>query len=227
MKITRSTDSAMAAANRLAEVHFTSQHMGSAANHDVEIMALDPFLRGLLFTDGTVTRALEVHTLSSVAVDVVDQSQAPVPAEATDYLGVVAGTECLRRRVMMSLAGTAPGVWAESYIVPERLPREFLGLLDGSPHGIGSSLQQLKLESWRELLWFKLGRPPRWACTTPGVTALVRLYRVITNGRPALLISEAFAVEMHVGLYRLPGSNGSAVNAASLCASSTTIEGES
>lgn len=228
MKIMQATHSSMAAADRLAELHFTRRHMGSAKIHDVKIMALDPFLRGLLFTDGTVTRALEVHTLSSVAVDVVDQSPAPVPVQAVHYLELRAGVECLRRRVAMRLAGTAPAVWAESYIVPERLPADFLGSLDDAPHGIGGSLQQLKLESWRELLWFKLGSPPHWASTpTLTVTALIRLYRVITDGWPALLISEAFAVELRAGLYHLLGTNGPAVNAVSLSESNTATGEES
>ena len=178
----------------------------------MDIGALDPFLRGLLFTDGTVTRALEVHTLSRVDLEVVDQAAAVGPDEVTQHLQLAAGAECLRRRVIMSLAG-APVVWAESYIVTDRLPEGFMGLLSESAHGIGDSLQQIKLESWRELLWFELGRSPRWA-SKPTRTTLVRLYRVITDGRPALLITEAFAVESHSGTYRIPGSPGVAYGAA-------------
>ncbi len=40
---------------------------------DLDIVGLDPFLRGLLFTDGTVSRALEAHTLSRVSVAPVEQ----------------------------------------------------------------------------------------------------------------------------------------------------------
>jgi chorismate-pyruvate lyase len=209
------------AVDRLAELYFTMQQVRPAGLHDVEIAALDPFLRGLLFTDGTVTRALEVETLSPVAVDVVDQTQAPVPAQAARYLDVAVATECLRRRVTIRIAGTPLAVWAESHIVPQRLPAAFLGLLDGAPHGLGGSMQRLQLESSRELLWFGLGTPPHWARTAapppasaspPLATALIRLYRILTEGRPALLISEAFAVQMQAGIYQLVGSNGSAVN---------------
>lgn len=111
-----------------------------------------------------------------------------------------------------SIAGATPSVWAESYIVSERLPADFFGLLNSTSHGIGGALQQHELESRRELLWFGLGASPGWAHTAaPPVTALIRAYRIITNGWPALLISEAFAVEMRSGLYRLAGWTDTAV----------------
>jgi len=90
------------------------------------------------------------------------------------------------------------------------LPAGFVGVLGGSPTGIGGSLGQLKLESWRELLWFGLGSPPPWSAGTTVADTLTRSYRIITQGRPALLISEAFAVEMHAGQYELMGSAGTA-----------------
>jgi chorismate-pyruvate lyase len=218
-------DRQMTIADRLAMLHFTMQHIGveMAGLQDVEVATLDPVLRGLLFTDGTVTRALEVQTLSRVAVDTVDQSSTPPPVQVARQLEVEGDVECLRRRVVMKIAGTASTVWAESYIVPERLPADFVELLDSTPHGIGGSLQQLRLESRRELLWFKLGPPPRWASApTPSATALIRAYRIISGGLPALLISEAFAVEVHSSRYRLVGwtdvathlANGSALSPA-------------
>jgi chorismate-pyruvate lyase len=209
------------AADRLAGMHFTMQDVESAELDRVEIRAIDPFLRGLLFTDGTVTRALEVQTLTRVAVDVVDQSPSELPAQAALCLGAGEAAACLRRRVTMKTTAPTVAVWAESYILPERLPADFLESLDRASHGIGGSIQGLKLESRRELLRFGLGRPPHWGSTaarsvaTPSAAALIRLYRIITNDRPALLISEAFAVELHAGYYRLLGADsdvGATVN---------------
>ena len=89
--------------------------------------------------------------------------------------------------------------------MPGRLPEDFLDVLEGSPEGIGESLQQVKLESWRDLLWFGLERPPRWseAVPDPSHHVLTRRYRVITGKRPVLLIVESFAVERSEGEYRL------------------------
>jgi chorismate-pyruvate lyase len=196
-----------AVADRFADVHFALQHEKSPDLQDIEIVALDPFLRGLLFTDGTVSRALEAQTLSRVTVAPVEQVTAPVPQPAARYLGVGEGEQCIRRRVTMHIADEHLAVWAESYIVPERLPAPFVSTLDGTSQGIGGSLQQMKLESWRELLRFGLGAPPVWADAGMSLSTLTRIYRIITQGQPALLISEHFALEMRSGRYHLVGGS--------------------
>jgi len=205
----------MIVAERLTGLHFTAQKERSVDLDDVEISNLDPFLRALLFTDGTVSRALEANTLSAVVVEPVEQTPAPVPPRIGRYLQLAENEECIRRRVVMRIAGTGLSVWAESYVLPSRLPPEFLTLLDGDSLGIGGSLERLKLESWRELLWFGLGPPPAWSDgAIPATTTLTRFYRVITQRLPALLISEAFAVEKRLGRYRLTGSADSPEDAA-------------
>jgi chorismate-pyruvate lyase len=210
----------MTVADRLAELHFTAQLEASTDLDVVDIVHLDPFLRGLLFTDGTVSRALEAHTLLPVKVETVDQAQAPVPARVARYLDVDRADECVRRRIVMKIDGTTRSVWAESYVAPHRLPEDFVGSLGASSQGIGGSLQRLRLESWRELLWFGLGSAPPWSGTTPDTTTLTRTYRIITQGRPALLISEAFVVELHAGVYRLVDSGVSASDQGSAAARS-------
>jgi chorismate-pyruvate lyase len=190
-----------AVANRLVERHFTLQHEETTGLSRVEIVALDPALRTLLFTDGTVTRALEAQTLRRVTVEVVDQSRASAVGQTARLLDIESGSECVRRRIAMSTIGPAPSVWAESYILPDRLPSEFVKGLDSASHGIGGSIEQTKLESRRELLWFGLGGSPIWADAPASTTALIRLYRIITNDRPALLICESFAVEQQLDLY--------------------------
>ena len=190
----------------LTERHFVLQDRRPNHLGDVDLIAMDPSLRNLLFTDGTVTRTLEVHTLARVFVEVVSQSRAPAPADVVSNLKIQAGMESVQRRVIIGTdASTIPVIWAESHIVPSRLPSGFLGILDGAPDGIGESLQQVKLESSRELLWFGLDSPPEWSGLLEEVepTVLKRLYRVITKGRPALLISESFAVERQSGAYHL------------------------
>lgn len=98
-----------------------------------------------------------------------------------------------------------PAIWAESHILPTRLPADFLGVLRGAPDGIGESLQRVELESWREMLWFGLDSHPEWSGVDSDQTSpvITRLYRVITSGLPALLISESFAVTLRDGTYCL------------------------
>jgi benzoate-CoA ligase family protein len=211
-------------AEQLGELHFTAQHEASKDLRELQITQLDPFLRGLLFTDGTVSRALEAHTLARVAVETVEQSPGPAPDRIACHLHVEPADECIRRRIVMKTGTTTEvAVWAESYLVPHRLPAEFLTQLDGNSQGIGGSLQQLKLESRRELLWFGLGKPPTWAdAETPTTTTLTRVYRMVTDGLPALLICEAFAVELRAGLYHLSASIDAAAQMSADADSQTT-----
>ncbi|HXS48453.1 MAG TPA: chorismate pyruvate-lyase family protein, partial [Solirubrobacterales bacterium] len=117
---------------------------------------------------------------------------------------VPTGVESVRRRVVIGAGPAMPVMWAESHIIPSRLPSGFLDVLGSAADGIGESLQQVQLESWRDMLWFGLDTLPEWSCVDRAEsTALTRLYRVITDGRPALLISESFAVERRTGAYRL------------------------
>ncbi len=203
-------ETASAADRDLVERHFAMQAERPADLRGIEIGALDPFLRSLLFSDGTVTRAISVQMLLPVRVEVIDQERLPLPAAAASCLEADAGLDSLQRRVRIGVgSAVAPVLSAESHIVPGRLPPAFLRLLDGAPDGIGESLQQMRLESWRELLWFGLGEAPEWA---PGAGAevaadvLTRLYRVTTGGFPAMLISENFAVERRGDTYSLPVS---------------------
>lgn len=194
------------AADRFVNQHFLWQEERPSHVREVEIGALDPFLRGLLFTDGTVTRALTAETLALVSVNRLSQSEAfPLPPEAAGHLDAEGEAWGLRRRVAISVGtGSPPVVWAESYIVPDRLPPGFVGLLDGAPDGIGQSLQRIALESCRELLWFGLDAVPTWAEAARG-EAITRLYRIVSDGRPAILISESFAVERHGDRLHLRG----------------------
>ncbi|HEX8074827.1 MAG TPA: chorismate pyruvate-lyase family protein [Thermoleophilaceae bacterium] len=200
----------VAAARDLAHRIFVMQDDRPEDLADVEVAVLDPFVRSLLVTDGTVTRALEVHTLERVTVEVVSQSMAPTPGRSARCLEIEPGTESVRRRVVMTVGDSSThSVCAESFIVPERLPGDFLGTLAHSSEGIGEALQQVLLESWRELLWFGLGRAPEWAPIVPTPTVLTRVYRVMTAGHAALLIAESFALELTSDTHHLAGMSNS------------------
>jgi chorismate-pyruvate lyase len=186
--------------------HFVLQEARPPHLGHVELIDIDPVLRGMLFTDGTVTRALEVQLFSRAAVEVVAQATTSASASVAMHLGAASGVETVCRRVVIGTGELfSPLIWAESHILPSRLPREFLGVLGDAPDGIGESLQQIQLESWRELLWFGLGSSPPWSDshTQADTQVITRLYRVITAGKPALLISESFAVTQRNGVYAL------------------------
>jgi chorismate-pyruvate lyase len=196
------------AADGLARRHFVLQDRRPSHLGDVGLAEMEPFLRGLLFTDGTVTRTLEVQALSQVSVEVVDQSDTTVSPPIAGHLMVPAGTESVRRRVLIGTGDpTGPAIWAESHILPSRLPSSFLNVLQGARDGIGESLRQVELESCREMLWFGVDSHPKWSGVEPHTSSSVitRLYRVISGGLPTLLISESFSVTRRDDAYRLDG----------------------
>jgi chorismate-pyruvate lyase len=194
-------------ADRLAARHFTAQAELPADLDTVELGALDPFLRNLLVTDGTVSRSLEAHTLRPVTVEPVEQSETLPPVAVARHLRLDEDEACLRRRVVMRIAGPEPSVWAESFVVPGRVPIEFLRALRENSRGIGGSLEQLKLESWRELLWFGLGSPPPWPGPSQTARTLRRAYLILIERSPALLIAEDFAVAERGGALSLAGAD--------------------
>lgn len=184
--------------------HFTLQDDRPEGIAEIGLEAMDPVLRGLFFTDGTVTRALEVQALSRVFVDVISQADSPATGRVAEYLETSDGLEAKLRRVKIGTrAAAAPLIWAESHILPTRLPPTFFSALADAPEGIGQSLQQVKLESWRDMLWFGLDSAPGWSDVEAERLMLKRVYRVIAGGQPALLISEYFTVRLHDGTYRL------------------------
>jgi len=189
------------AAADLVRRHYT-MHADPVASRRMSALntaALEPFLRNLLFTDGPVTRALEVHSLLRVGVEVVNQSEIRLPvriAHELDYSGDGVG---LWRRVIIRAADSELHIAAESYILPDRLPPGFVDVLANSERGIGESIQLLNLGSRRELLWFNLAEGAADSLT------LTRVYRIIVDDLPAVLISEAFAVERSGHYVRLLG----------------------
>ena len=62
--------------------------------------------------------------------------------------------------------------------------------------GLGESIDQMRLETRRELLWFGCAATPDWATpTTAPLPLLTRSYRVILGASPTILISESFPLD--------------------------------
>ena len=190
----------------LVERHFLGQDGLPAELREVELGSLDCLLRLLLFSDGSITRALAAHQLDPVAIELVDQAPLATAPPAAPLLSIEPGRASLCRRVTIGFEraapGTAPSGFAESHLVPDRLPPSFLEALDASRAGIGDALAGTGLEARRELLWFGLGAAPSWVPGWQG-EALVRAYRIIAGGVPAILIEEGFAVRLDGQRYTL------------------------
>jgi chorismate-pyruvate lyase len=184
------------AASDLLRRHFTMQARRPRDVGDIEIGDLAPHLRNLLFTDGMVTRSIEVQTFRRVAVQMVDQAFTSMPAEVADLLMSAPADEALRRRVLMRVDGlagsSAPFAYAESHVVTQRLPARFLEILSVEAGGLGKALSTARVESRRELLWCGKRATPRWATAVGRGECFVRSYRIFTDQRPAILVLEGF-----------------------------------
>lgn len=174
--------------------HFVMQERQPADVREAVLSVLEPGLRCLLLSDGLITRAVEALALRRVTVKLVDQRPSTTPAEAACFLPIAPGESCLRRRVVMSFdearAPSRPFAYAESHLVPQLLPAAFLRALP-SAAGIGYALQEARVESRRELLWFGLRAVPSWARSVGYRERVVRSYRIIIDEQPAVYILEA------------------------------------
>ena len=86
-------------------------------------------------------------------------------------------------------------VHAVSYFVPERLPETIRQRLDKQGESIGRILNDSKMETRREILWFGIHRPahlPNAISDHQHQEFISRTYRIITGEKPIMLINERF-----------------------------------
>jgi chorismate-pyruvate lyase len=181
--------------NDLVVRHFRAQHRRPVALLDVDVSDLLPHQRALLVCDGTITSLIEAFTLEPLTVTLQEESMVPVAAEYAHLLGVHPATAIVRRRVIISGSESYQVyAYAESMLLPDRLPAGFLRTVREDPRGLGSALCRTMVSSRRELLWFgritSLGWPDY---PLPPLPLTSRTYQLVINKNPAMLISEHFA----------------------------------
>ena len=174
---------------------FIAQQACPAEFGAVDLHALSPFQRGLLVTDGTVTKFIEAYVLEPVEVLRLAQRELSLAA-ADRWLDLDRGAPVIHRRVMLRGRNTSRFfVWADSLIAAERLAPAMRGALERESGGLGRILVDTGAETRREGLWY--GRehradPPREVAAAWQGDFLTRSYRVIAGGRPLMLITERF-----------------------------------
>nr|CAD62201.1 Ata7 protein [Saccharothrix mutabilis subsp. capreolus] len=165
--------------------HFNALDQRPAHLSDLDVALLSPYYRALLTADGTV-RLIEAHVLEPVHAHRTHQNRTVLPAGPRHHwLDCEPGTPVVARGVDLVGARTRRRfARAESLLVPARLPARLAERIDRAPAGIGGALDAAHVEHHRELLWN--GKEP------DGVP--MRTYRMMIEGRPAMLISEWFMV---------------------------------
>jgi chorismate-pyruvate lyase len=158
--------------------------------------SLDLLQRVLLACDGTLTDTLEAALLEPIVLHKIALNVAPARV-AIVALEVDPGAEIMERKIL--LRGETSGrnyVYAESLLVLDRLAAGFRKDLVESNVPLGRLWSDHRLETWKELLSVERGPMGALAEYFTGNEGdvLTRQYRVISGGRPLMLITESFPV---------------------------------
>ena len=158
---------------------------------------LTPFQRALMVTDGTVTKFIEAYTLDPVEIIRLNQKLYRLE-EDHPWLEADRNTDVMLREVMIrGIYSHTLYVHGVSYIVPGRLQDDMRKRLEVQGEGIGRILNDARMETRREVLWFgreKLADPPREISGVSNGEFISRAYRIITGGKPIVMINERFPV---------------------------------
>ena len=172
-----------------------SDLLSSLSNSGLKLEQLSSFQRILLTTDGTLTDILEAYVWEPIQIVKLMQEVVRV-RQGIPLLEVTAQTEVLQREVLLRGARSATNyLHATSVLVLDRLDPALREQLMTTQEPLGKLMIQSRLETFREII----------KCTTekhldvgkvfgePPDTGLIsRTYRVFSQGRPFILITESF-----------------------------------
>jgi len=156
-------------------------------------------------TDGTVTEILAAWASETIGVQTLEQRRIAWPARSqeraadfsdrvVDALGVDRGESIvLRTSVLRGVDTGAPYLYARTAIVPRRLCAPLRSELDEGAAPIGRLLLEHRVETIRDILEAgvqRAGAAARLLGVHEDETLLTRTYRIVIDGRPAMLITE-------------------------------------
>ena len=196
---TETTERSKTVVNTRMKSLFVAQDKKPATLKEINFARLSPFQRGLLVTDGTVTRFIEAYTFAPVEVVLVQQKRQTLSSDH-NWLQLPAGEEVISRQITLQIhqkQEAAPIIYtyADSLIVPKRLPKSVLDGLESDKQGLGGLLRCSGLETRRELLWCgieTLTDLPIAIAHLEGEMFLSRTYLVYADQEPLMLINERF-----------------------------------
>jgi len=150
----------------------------------------------LLMTDGTVTQLLEIYTGEKISVQKLEHV---LVTGAPPSLGVSATEPVLSRRILLRGA-SRPYMYAHSWLVPSRMPREMQEAIVQTNTPIGQLWKAARLETFREIIDFRREHDSEVAALF-GIdsTLLSRTYLISAGGAPMGLIAEKFPATYFTG----------------------------
>jgi chorismate-pyruvate lyase/acyl carrier protein len=158
-------------------------------------LTLSAFQRILLTTDGTVTEILEAFSGESIRVVKLHQDVINLE-RAVASLELPWGEPVLRRSILlqghMSLVNF---LYADSIIALDRLTEGVRDGLLNSKKGIGMLILEHRIETFKEIL--DCGIEPasglaQYFQVEPEASIIHRTYRMLSGGRPIMVITEKF-----------------------------------
>lgn len=172
----------------------------------VDFATLSPMQRALMVIDGTVTKFLEAYTMEAIDVTTLGQS-AQTLKESQDWLEAEAGGDVLARHVTLTGADSHKlYAYAVSLTNGAAIPRDIRAAMEIQGGSVGRILLGSRVEQRREVLWYGRESPNGLPDEVRGVydgDLLTRAYRIITGGRPVIMIIEKFPLRECVGPARL------------------------
>lgn len=178
---------------------FIAQDEKPSTLKEINFARLTPFQRGLIVTDGTVTRFIEAYIFAPVEVVLLQQKKQTLFTE-NKWLQLSAGEEVISRQITLQThqeTESTPIIhtYADSLIALKRLPKSILEGLESNKYGLGKLLQRSGLETRRELLWCgieTLKNLPLTIAHLENQTFISRAYLILANQEPLMLINEKF-----------------------------------
>ncbi len=178
---------------------FIAQDEKPSTLKEINFARLTPFQRGLIVTDGTVTRFIEAYIFAPVEVVLLQQKKQTLFTE-NKWLQLSAGEEVISRQITLQThqETESPPIihtYADSLIALKRLPKSILEGLESNKYGLGKLLQRSGLETRRELLWCgieTLKNLPLAITHLENQTFISRAYLILANQEPLMLINEKF-----------------------------------
>lgn len=167
----------------------------SLSHSDLDLKDLSPFQRILLTTDGTVTEILEAQFWEKINLIKLFQEQRISDVDIP-YLEIKAGTEILVRKILLQGDTSKTNyIYAESILVPDKLDQHLQDGLINSDKPLGRLMIEAKTETFREILSCKEEKATELAehfDQKPDSILVSRTYRVFTDQKPIILITEKF-----------------------------------
>jgi chorismate-pyruvate lyase len=161
----------------------------------IEPSTLSTFQRILLTTDGTVTDILEAYLFEQIRVVKLSEQLVSLSHDIP-AMELKQGTEVIVRKILLQGKISRKNfIYADSIIVPERLDERFREALLETKMPIGKIWFEQRVETFKEILDSSKEAPGEIAehfTMQPSERLLSRTYRVVTNRKSVMMITEKF-----------------------------------